>query len=82
MGMAFGAGPLLAVIGSFFQRALIGGPFFFWRFDGLEYPWGFVILFGMGVPMLIIAIVCGQMLIIPPPEREPERSRCHRSSAC
>jgi MFS family permease len=73
MGMAFGGGPLLAVIGSMCQSALLGGRFFFWEFPGAAYPWNFVILFGAGVPMMLLGIVFGQLLIIPPEEREPQR---------
>jgi hypothetical protein len=73
MGMAFGGGPLLAVIGSFCQTALLGGPFFFWELDGVGYPWGFVILFGAGVPMMGLAMLFGQSLTIPPAEQEPRR---------
>lgn len=73
MLMAFGGGPLLAVIGSFSQSALVGGPFLFWEFSGLKYPWGYVVLFGMGVPMLFLAIFLGRALVIPPPVEEPRR---------
>lgn len=73
MGMAFGGGPLLAVIGSFCQMLLLGGPFLFWKLPGIAYPWNFVILFAAGVPMMLLGIVFGQLLIIPPAEREPLR---------
>jgi len=73
LAMAFGGGPVLAVIGSMCQSALLGGQFFFWTFDGVEYPWNFVILFAAGVPMMGLAILFGQLLIIPLPEQETPR---------
>lgn len=78
MGMAFGAGPFLAVVGSFCQILIIGGKFPFgpwlWEFKGIPYPWNFAVLFGAGVPMMGLAILFGQLLIIPFPEQEPQRA--------
>lgn len=73
MGMAFGGGPLLAVIGSMCQTGLLGGQFFFWKLPGIAYPWNFVSLFAAGVPMMGVAIICGLYLIIPLPAQEPKR---------
>jgi MFS family permease len=78
LGMAFGGGPLLAVIGSFCQILILGGTFslgqYSWDFKGIAYPWSFVILFGAGVPMMGLAIVFGLLLILPPERNEPQRA--------
>jgi MFS family permease len=73
LSLAFGAGPILAVIGSMGQAVLAGGDFFGWKFQGLEYPWNFVALFGAGSPVMAMAAVFGQFLVIPPADREPDR---------
>jgi MFS family permease len=78
LGMAFGGGPLLAVIGSFCQILILGGTFslgpYSWDFAGIAYPWNFVILFGTGVPMMGLAILFGLLLIVPPERHEPRRA--------
>jgi MFS family permease len=73
LSLAFGAGPILAVVGSLGQAALLGGDFFFWKFDGVDYPWNFVALFGAGFPVMALAAVFGQFLVVPPTDREPDR---------
>lgn len=73
LSMAFGAGPLLAVVGSFGQTALLGGDLFGLHFDGLSYPRNFVILFAAGVPVMGLAAIFSQFFVIAPVEREQER---------
>ncbi len=62
LGLAFGAGPLLAVLGSLGQTALLGGDLFGWHFGGLEYPRNFIILFAAGVPVMGLAAAVSQLL--------------------
>ncbi len=73
LSLAFGAGPLLAVLGSFGQTALLGGDLFGWHFDGFSYPDNFIILFAAGVPVMLLAAVFSQFFIIVPPQQEPAR---------
>lgn len=74
LGLAFGAGPLLAVLGSFAQTALLGGNLFgLIEFHGLEYPTKFIILFGVGAPIMALSAVLSQFFVIAPTEQEPER---------
>ncbi len=73
LSLAFGAGPLLAVVGSLGQTALLGGDLFGWHFDGLEYPRSFIVLFGAGVPVMGLAAVLSQFFVIAPAEQEPVR---------
>jgi MFS family permease len=73
LSLAFGAGPLLAVAGSLGQMALLGGDLFGFHFQGLEYPWKFIILFAAGVPVMGLAAVLSQFFVIAPVEQELER---------
>jgi MFS family permease len=73
LSLAFGAGPILAVIGSLAQSALLGGNFFGYTFPGMGYPWNFVMLFGAGFPVMAMAAVLGQLLIVPPAAEEAQR---------
>ena len=73
LGLAFGAGPLLAVLGSLGQTALLGGDLFGWRFKGLEYPRNFIILFAAGVPVMGLAAVVSQFFVIKPVAQEQPR---------
>jgi MFS family permease len=73
LGLAFGAGPLLAVLGSLGQTALLGGNLFGWHFDGLEYPRNFIILFAAGVPVMGLAAVVSQLFVIQPVAQEQPR---------
>lgn len=74
MSMGFGFGPVMAVLGSFVQTALLGGDLFGLKFTGIEYPMNFVILFGAGVPIMLLAAIMGQFLVIPPVETEHQRA--------
>lgn len=73
LGLAFGAGPLLAVLGSLGQTALLGGDLFGWHFDGLEYPRNFIILFAAGVPVMGLAAAVSQLFLIQPVAQEQPR---------
>lgn len=74
LSMGFGFGPIMAVIGSLAQTSLLGGDLFGLKFPGVEYPMNFVILFGAGVPIMLLAAAMAQFLVIPPVESEPERA--------
>lgn len=73
MSLGFGLGPLMAVLGSFAQTALLGGDLFGIHFSGINYPQKFVVLFGIGVPVMGLAAVLAQFLVIPPVVQEPTR---------
>ncbi len=74
LSMAFGAGPLLAVVGSFGQAALLGGDLFGLHFAGLSYPMNFIILFAAGVPVMGLAAIFSQFFVIVAGEQEQQRS--------
>lgn len=82
LGLAFGVGPLLAVLGSLGQTALLGGDLFGIHFQGwnnpqtasaTQIPWSFVILFGAGAPVMALTAVLSLFFVIPPVEQEVER---------
>ena len=73
LSLAFGAGPLLAVVGSFGQTALLGGDLFGLHFAGLSYPLNFIILFAAGAPVMGLAALFSQFFVIAPVEHEPSR---------
>ncbi len=73
LSLAFGAGPLLAVVGSLGQTALLGGDLFGLHFDGLAYPLNFIILFAAGAPVMGLTAVISQFFVIAPDEREQPR---------
>ena len=73
LGLAFGVGPVFAVIGSIVQVSLLGGDLFAWEFEGLGYPTGFVWLFGLGAPIMLLGSLLGALCVIPQPEFESPR---------
>lgn len=73
LGLAFGVGPLLAVLGSFLQTYLLGGDLFGLHFPGIGYPTGFVILFGICGPIMLVSAIASRFFIVPPVEQEVER---------
>ncbi len=73
LSLAFGLGPILAVVGSFAQTALLGGTLFGWKFSGAEYPWNFVVLFGAGAPVMAVAAYLSRWFVVLPVEHELER---------
>ena len=66
--------PLLAVLGSFGQTALLGGDLFGLHFAGLAYPRSFIILFAAGAPIMGMAALFSQFFHVAPVEQEPSRA--------
>ena len=73
LSLAFGAGPVLAVVGSFLQVMLLGGNFFGWQFPGVAFPYNFAILFGVNCPVMAVAAWLTRGFHVPPVESEPRR---------
>lgn len=65
LSLAFGLGPLLAVVGSFGQTAVLGGNLFGWHFPGVPFPNGFIALFGIGAPVMAISAGLALLFVIP-----------------
>jgi MFS family permease len=73
LGLAFGAGPVLAVVGSFGQTLLLGGKFFGLEYEGLDGLDGFVVLFACGVPVMAVAAILSWSFRLPEVLVEPSR---------
>lgn len=78
LSLAFGVGPLLAVIGSMGQAWILGGGFFWWKFDGFGYPTGFVMLFGIGAPAIALAAMLSSACVVALPKQEAVREPFHQ----
>ncbi|MFO0901931.1 MAG: hypothetical protein U0939_02960 [Pirellulales bacterium] len=73
LSLAFGAGPVLAVVGSFLQVTLLGGNFFGWQFAGVAFPYNFAILFGVNCPVMAAAALLTRGFVTPRAASEPQR---------
>ena len=78
LGLAFGAGPVLAVIGSYVQTLLLGGTFFGLEYESAGNLDGFVMLFACGGPVMLVAAVLAWYFKLPPVELEPAREPIDR----
>jgi MFS family permease len=69
LSLAFGAGPLLAVLGSLGSQLLLDGELGRWRLTGLEFPWNFAALFFAAAPVMLLgATLAGRFAISLPDE--------------
>ncbi len=73
LSLAFGAGPILAVVGSFGQSFMLGGSWFGFEFSGIRYPTNFVTLFAIGGPVMFLAAALTRGFVVPPVPQEPTR---------
>ncbi|MFN0056115.1 MAG: MFS transporter [Planctomycetales bacterium] len=72
LGLAFGAGPLLAVAGSLGSQWLLTGELWGFQLDVGEFPLNYVWLFVAGIPvMLLAAILAGQLHVVADPTEPP-----------
>lgn len=67
LGLAFGAGPLLACVGALLQDALFDGKFFGGHSFGLKYPHNYLALFAVVSPLLLGAGVVLSLFTLPRP---------------
>jgi MFS family permease len=73
LALAFGFGPILAVVGSLVQTTLLGGNLFGFNFVGSQYPRNFIILFALGSPILIATAFVSRFFVVPATDHEPTR---------
>jgi MFS family permease len=64
LGLAFGAGPLLAVAGSFGSQLLLTGKVGSRALFSVAFPWNFAIVFAAGVPVMLLAAVTARGLTV------------------
>jgi MFS family permease len=71
--LAFGAGPVLAVLGSLGQQLVLDGHIGPLAIPPLGYPWNFATLFGVSVPLMLLAGFLAGRFIVPQPALEVTR---------
>jgi len=73
LSLAFGAGPVLAVIASLGSQLLLDGRLGSISLPQLTFPWNFIALFGAVVPLMALAAFLSSLFVVPLPQQEPER---------
>ena len=73
LSLAFGAGPMLAVIGSLGSQLLLSGELGGWKIENLPYPWNFASLFAAAVPAMALAALLASRFVVPLPDVEAVR---------
>ncbi len=69
LGLAFGAGPILAVVGSLMSQLMLSGTLGSLTWE-LEYPWNFALLFAAGAPVMALAAFLSSRFVVPLPEQD------------
>lgn len=73
LGLAYGRGPILAIIGSLASQWLLAGTLGPWQMERLEGPYNFAVLFAAAVPIMAVAAVLASRYVIPMEASEPPR---------
>ncbi|MSR58783.1 MAG: hypothetical protein EXS05_14210 [Planctomycetaceae bacterium] len=73
VGLAFGAGPFLAFFGSLGSQFVLTGSMAGFRVEPLESPSNFALVFGLGVPAMLLAALAATRLVIPSDTESPQR---------
>ncbi len=74
--LAYGIGPVFAVIGSLGSQLLLTNKLFGWHptwWWEIAYPYNFALLFGASVPIMALAAILSYLYVIPLPRQEAER---------
>lgn len=76
LGITFGAGPVLAVVGSCASQLILGGSFLnVISVTPLAKPWSYIVLFGATVPAMLTAAACASRATLPASDAgEPQPS--------
>jgi hypothetical protein len=77
LGLAFGAGPVLAVLSSFGSQLVLGGkmegPGFSVLLGPVPYPWNYASLFIASVPIMVLAAILSGLFVVQLPVAEVAR---------
>lgn len=73
LGLAFGLGPVLAVVGSFGTQLLLDGHLGPITFAKLSFPWDFFTLFAVSVVVMVLPALSATRYVVPPPDVEIAR---------
>ena len=75
LSLAFGCGPVLAMLGSLGSQLLLSGSLWGLQLPGMEFPWNFAMLFMAAIPVMALgAILATRFIVVTPPKesaREP-----------
>ena len=74
--LAFGLGPILAVVGSLASQLILTNRVFGWQpafWQPISYPYNFALLFAASTPIMGLAACLARLWVIPIPEVEAER---------
>jgi MFS family permease len=77
LSIAFGIGPIFAVLASLTTQMLRTGKIGPFQLGGLVFPWEFVTLFAGSVPIMVAAALLSTQFVIPQPAQEVSR-KCFR----
>jgi MFS family permease len=75
LGLGYGVGPVFAVVGSLASQLVLDGKVGPVALPGIEYPWGFVIIFAASAPIMALAAILSTCFVIPQPPQELVRQR-------
>lgn len=76
LALAFGVGPVLALLASLVSQNLLGGEavrIAMPLIPGLEFPGNYATLYGASVPILLLAALLSSLYVVPKPTIEPPR---------
>ena len=73
LGLAFGFGPICAVVGSSLAQLLLSGKAYGFTISPLAYPAKFAVLFAATVPIMIVAALLAAAFVVPLPVQDVRR---------
>jgi MFS family permease len=73
LALAYGFGPMLAVVGSLVSQLLLSGQLGFIRMPALVFPINFAVLFAVSIPIMGLGAFLSSRFVIPLPAQEAER---------
>ncbi len=74
--LAFGVGPMFAVVGSLGSQLILTNKVFGWQpplWQPISYPYNFALLFGASTPIMALAAYLAHLYVIPVPKVDAER---------
>src|SRR5262245_13730358 len=73
LSLTFGAGPVLAALGSYGSHVLLTGRLGDIKLPVLEFPWNFAALYALAAPVMALPVLFSAFFVVPAPEREAVR---------
>lgn len=73
LSLGFGAGPVLAVLGSLGSQLLLSGKLGRFELTGVEFPLNFALLFGLASPIIAGAALLASFFVVPVPSADQVR---------